>query len=139
MKIELEELEGHNTWEVMHQSDIKETLQADGTMRQPAVLPITWAFKIKRFPSGLFQKIKARFCAHGDQQLAKDVFDTCAHVASWKSIRMLMITALRQKWVTRQTDFSDAFVQAPMERDVHIALPGMFADTSDIASKELCL
>ena len=63
--------------------------------------------------------------------------DTCAPVASWKSIRMLMITALRQKWVTRQTDFSNAFVQAPMERDVHIALPGMFADTSAIASKDL--
>ena len=50
-----------------------------------------------------------------------------------------MLTALCQKWVTRQMDFSNAFVQAPMERDVYIALPGMFADTSTIASKELCL
>ena len=113
----------------MRQSDIKGTLQADGTVRQPSVLPSTWAFKIKRFPSGLFRKIKARFCARGDRQLDEDVFDTCAPVASWKSIRMLMITALRQKWVTRQIDFSNAFVQAPMERDVYIALPGMFADT----------
>ena len=82
MKIELEELEGHQTWEVMHRSDIKETLQVDRTVRQPAVLPSTWAFKIKRFPSGLFRKIKARFCARGDQQLDEDVFDTCAPVVS---------------------------------------------------------
>ena len=50
-----------------------------------------------------------------------------------------MITSLRQKRVTRQIDFPNAFVQAPMERDVYIALPAMFADTSAVAQNQLCL
>ena len=114
MKLEIDELEGHNTWEVMWRSDIKEKQQADGTFKKPDILPSTWAYKVKRFTSGLLRKIKARFCARGDRQLDVNVFDTYAPVASWKSIRMLMITSLRQKWVTRQIDFSNAFVQAPM-------------------------
>ena len=31
------------------------------------VISSTWAFKIKRFPSGLVQKLKAHFCCCGDQ------------------------------------------------------------------------
>ena len=125
MDNELKELVGHNTWEVMRRSDIKPTTQADGTVKPSTVLPSTWAFKIKRFPSGLLRKIKTRFCARGDMQRDEDVFDTYAPVASWKSIIMLMVTALRQKWVTRKIDFFNAFVQAPMERDVYVGLPGM--------------
>jgi hypothetical protein len=33
------------------------------------VIPYTWAFKCKRFPDGLIQKLKARFCARGDKQI----------------------------------------------------------------------
>ncbi len=32
------------------------------------VLPSTWVFKIKRYPDGHVNKIKARFCTRGDRQ-----------------------------------------------------------------------
>ncbi len=41
------------------------------------VINSTWAFKCKRYPYGLIKKFKARFFAHGDQQLEGiDFFET---------------------------------------------------------------
>ena len=51
------------------------------------VIASTWAFKIKRYPSGLVRKLKARFCVRGDQQIEGiDVFETYAPVVSWTTI-----------------------------------------------------
>ena len=105
MKNEMLELEHHGTWKVIR----RDSLPSDAK-----VLPGTWAFRVKRFPSGLLRKIKARFCARGDLQTDVDVHETHAPVANWSSICMLMITALQKRWVTKQVDFSNAFVQAPM-------------------------
>jgi hypothetical protein len=33
------------------------------------VLPSTWAFRSKLYPDGTINKLKARLCARGDQQL----------------------------------------------------------------------
>jgi hypothetical protein len=52
---------------------------------------------------------------------------------------MLTTMALEQGWVTKQIDFSNAFVQAPINRDVYVSLPPLFDDTSGIDSKQLCL
>ena len=47
------------------------------------ILDSTWAFKKKRYPDGLLNKFKARFCVRGDQQVeGTDVFDTFAPVVS---------------------------------------------------------
>ena len=42
----------------------------DYVLRTPDmnVIPITWAFKIKRYPDGRVKKFKAQFCARGDRQ-----------------------------------------------------------------------
>ena len=139
MKNEIQELESHGTWTIMKRADIPLVKQKDGTMIKPKVLAGTWAFKIKRFPDGLMKKIKARFCVRGDLQTDVDVFDTYAPVASWKSIRMLTILALQNNWNIKQIDFSNAFVQAPMERDVYISLPQLFTDFNGIPASELCM
>ena len=52
---------------------------------------------------------------------------------------MLTITALQNGWATSQVDFSNAFVHAPMKRNVCVSLPAMFGDTNGIPAKELCL
>ena len=96
MKLEIEELENHNTWTIMKRCDIPEEKLPDGSSANPKVLLGTWVFKIKRFPSGMMRKIKARFCARGDLQEDVDTFDTYAPVASWKAIRMLTTTAMQQ-------------------------------------------
>ena len=42
-----------------------------------------WMFKIKHFSDGWFQKEKAQFCVHGDQQVAGiDYFDMYTPVVS---------------------------------------------------------
>ena len=140
MALEIQELEEHGTWSVIKRKDIKEVELPDGTKELPEVIPSTWAFKIKRFPSGMFCKLKARFCARGDCQLnMDDPIDTYAPVASWTSIRMLTVMSLQKGWKTKQIDFSNAFVQADLDRPVYVALPAMFNDTSGIDTKDLCL
>ena len=83
---EMNELVHHETWEVVKRLDIPQQKNEDGSLSTPKVLPSTWAFKIKRFPSGLLRKIKARFCVCGDQQVDVDPFDTHAPDASWSFI-----------------------------------------------------
>jgi hypothetical protein len=43
---------------------------------------------------------------------------------------MLAVTALQQHWVTKQIDFSNAFVQAPLEKPVYVAMPPMFQNNT---------
>ena len=57
MQIEVDALMKLGTW----QGVLRSSLPRNGN-----VLPSTWAFKIKRWPNGLIQKFKARFCVHGD-------------------------------------------------------------------------
>jgi hypothetical protein len=141
MTQEINKLEGHGTWTVIKRSDIQPTKRTDGTTYIPDVIPTTWAFKIKRWPSGILRKIKARMCVRGDLQTegVDDVFDTYAPVASWSSIRMLTVLTLQKQWVTKQIDFSNAFVQAPLHKDVYVTLPALFQDASGIDPKLLCL
>jgi len=107
----------------------------------PDVIPSTWAFKVKKLPSGVLKKIKSRFCVRGDLQTegVDNVFDTYAPVAHWSSIRMLTVLSLQQDWITKQIDFSNAFVQAPLDKDVYVSLPALFDDVSKIDPKTLCL
>ena len=140
MASKITELEKHDTWEVVKRSEIKPTRNEDATETIPTVLPLTWAFRIKRWPTGLLRKIKARICVRGDlQDEPIDPFETYAPVAMWSSIRMLTVLSLQQKWVTKQIDFSNAFVQAPLEKDIYVALPALFEDSSGIDPKDLCL
>jgi len=87
------------------------------------------------------RKIKARICVRGDLQAegVDDVWETYAPVASWTSIQMLTILALQRKCVTKQVNFSNAFVQAPLEKNVYVSLPPMFNDASGLDPKSLCL
>ena len=40
---------------------------------------------------------------------------------------MLLCLALNQGWVTKQVDFSNAFIQADMDKDVYVILPQGFS------------
>ena len=94
MKKKIEELELHGIWEVMRRSSIK---TKNGV--KPNIIPSTWAFKIKRYPDGRLRKFKGRFCVRGDQQQEGiDYFESYAPVASWSTIRMLLIMSLQQGW-----------------------------------------
>ena len=81
------------------------------------VLPSTWAFRIKRFPTGAIRKLKARFCACGYRQIQNvDYFETYAPVVSWTTVRLLLILSIELGLATTQVDYTAAFVHAEVER-----------------------
>ncbi len=139
MKAEIEELEKHVTWKVIKHSDMKKTKKNDGTYGYLQVLTGTWVYRMMRFPSDEMRQIKARFCAREDLQNDEDVFEKFSAVASWPSIRILLTTAIQRDWKIEQIDFSNAFIQADMERDVFVSIPVMFSDFNGIPSSEICL
>ncbi len=78
--VEVETLEGMDSWDVVDRTDDMNILQS------------IWAFRINIFPDGLIKKFKAHFCAHGDQQLEGiDFFETCAPVVQWTALRLLLV------------------------------------------------
>ena len=82
------------------------------------VIPLTWAFRIKRKPNGDFDKFKARLVVRGDLQ--SDDRETFAPVVKWATIRTVLAFALKNKLKTRQIDFDNAFVQAELTEDESI-------------------
>jgi hypothetical protein len=53
---------------------------------------------------------------------------------------MLVTISLQLGWVTKQIDFSNAFVQAPLkDKLVYVSLPTRFRDNCGADSKQLCL
>ena len=87
--------------------------------RQPwmNVLPSTWTFKKKLYPSGLVRKLKGRFCARGDRQIQNvDYFDTFAPVVSWTTVRLLLILSVQLSLATKQVDYTSAFVHADIDK-----------------------
>ena len=104
MERELEQLTNLNCWEVMWRHQLPEKAN---------VLPSTWAFRVKRKPSGEFLKFKARFCARGDKQISGvDYTDKYATGVSWRAVRMMLCLAASQGLHTHQVDFSNAFLQS---------------------------
>ena len=56
-------------------------------------------------------------------------FEKWAPTVSWATVRVLLCLTLNQGWVTRQVDFSNAFVQATLKEDVYVWLPEGFEPT----------
>ena len=118
MRNEIVQLEHHKTWRVVPKGNVHA-----GTK----ILPSTWALKIKHYPDGRLRKFKARFCVRGDCQTEGiDYFDKYAPVVSWSTVRLLSIMSISQGWVSRQVDFSNAFVQAPLNEEIYVNLPRLF-------------
>ena len=110
--------------------------------RQPwmSVLPMTWAFKLKRYPDGLAKKYKARFCVRGDRQIeGVDFFETWAPVVQWTTVRSMMILATNHKLCSAQADITAAFVHAPLDKDedgdIYVQQPRGFEVPGDYVLK----
>ena len=114
MEKEIRELEGHGTWRGIVRSSVPQNAE---------IVPLTWAFRIKRRPNGDFDKFKARLVVRGDLQ--HDERETFAPVVKWSTIRTVLAFALKMKLKTRQIDFDNAFVQAELdEKDsIFVTLP----------------
>ena len=109
-------------------SGIPKQRMPDGTERDPQILTRTWVFRLNYFPRGLLRKVKARFCGRGHLQQDVDAFDTYAPLASCFPIRMMTVTVFVKCLCTNSHGY-----------DVYVSLPVMFADSSGLDSKSLCL
>ena len=120
---EIKTLIAINTWTPIPRTKVP--LTKDGQKRP--ILPGTWAFKIKRLPDGTVSKFKARYCVRGDKQKAGvDYFETYAPVVQWSTVRLILTLILKNNWVTKQVDYTNAFAQATLREDVFIEPPRGF-------------
>ena len=110
MMLEVKQIEEADTWIEVPISEVLEK-----------IIPGTWVLRIKRSPDGEIKKFKARFCVRGDLQ--DGVNETYAPVVQWSSVRIFLILTLHLGWTTCSIDFSNAFVQAKLEKPVWIHVP----------------
>ena len=65
------------------------------------------------------KKYKARLNLDGSKMKQGQHYDqTYAPVATWNSIRTMLILAAYDGWYTRQIDYVLAFPQAPIDREI---------------------
>ncbi|MGH3055543.1 MAG: reverse transcriptase domain-containing protein, partial [Gaiellaceae bacterium] len=117
---EINELEKKKTWEVFDRPKDK------------AVLPGTWAYKIKRYPDGRVKKYKARFCVQGDRQTdCVDAFDTYAPVVQWSTVCLMMTMGSVMDLKSVQVDYNNAFAQARLKEPIYVEIPRGFSSNYD--------
>ena len=110
-QIKLKALGVHETW--------FEDLKSNAINK---IINSQWVFTIKRTASGKIKKFKARIVLRGDQmdnidQTTGKERDNASPVAAWPTIRLFLVTSIRNKWITTTIDFSNAFVQSILPED----------------------
>jgi hypothetical protein len=91
------------------------------------VISGVWALKRKRYPDGRVRKLKARYCARGFEQVeGVDYFETFSPVVMWLTVRLLLIMSILLNLETTQIDYTAAFVHAPIDCLVYVAMPPGF-------------
>ena len=92
------------------------------------IMPAVWAMKRKRkISTRVVYKWKARLNIDGSkQEEGVNFWETFAPVASWSTIRMILILSLLNEWHTKQIDFVLAYTQADVECDMYMAIPKGF-------------
>jgi Reverse transcriptase (RNA-dependent DNA polymerase) len=111
-----EEIRGHNdnkNWVPVPRASVPSYLK---------VLHTVWAMRRKRrLSDGTIHKWKARIIVDGSKLVAGlDYWDTYAPVATWATIRTIMMMAAQQRWITKQLDFVQAYPQAPAQTEMYV-------------------
>lgn len=109
-------------------TEIESLLKSKVMEVQPITsLPVTgkllssiWSYRRKRSPQGTLLKHKARICANGRQQ-DHVYWETYAPVASWSTIRLMLILSSILGLQSRQVDYTQSFPQAELQDPVFYA------------------
>jgi len=73
--------------------------------KKTKILPLKWVFTVKRDLNGEISKYKARIVAGGHKQRKDiDFKETCAPVAKFASLRILLTMAANEDWEGEQGD-----------------------------------
>ena len=92
------------------------------------MFPVAWQMKRKQCTNARkVKKHKARLNINGSRMRPGENYEqTYSPVASWNSIRTLLVTSAVNNWHTKQLDFVLAFPQAPVACDLYIKIPKGF-------------
>ena len=102
----------------------RETVKCSSIPEGTKIIQSIWSFKRKYFPSGFFQKHKARLCAHGGmQKWGVSYWETYASVFKWISIRFLLVLSEIIGLECEAIDFVLAFPQADLDVLVYMEGP----------------
>ena len=116
MQKEVEDQMSNGNFSIIHKSDVP---------KGKSILPAVWQMRRKRdIQSRQVKKYKARLNIDGSRMKYGLHYDqTYAPVASWNSIRLLLILVATFGWYTQQIDYVLAFPQAPVEKETYMKIP----------------
>ena len=119
MQKEWDDQFNNGNFTIVHRSEVPEGA---------TVLPAVWQMKRKRdIMTRQIKKYKARLNLDGSKMKQGQHYDqTYAPVATWNSIRTMLILAAYDGWYTRQIDYVLAFPQAPIDREIFMKVPAGF-------------
>jgi hypothetical protein len=118
IKCQKDEIAGLNKFDVMDIHNIKDLPP------RAKLLSSIWSYRRKRLPNGVLLKYKARICVNGkEQEFGRDYWETYAPVASWTTIRLLILLSSIMNLKTRQVDYTQAFPQAALNDPVYMKIP----------------
>ena len=86
------------------------------------VLHSKLVLKKKRNGDGTIAKYKARLVVCGNED-EENLHDKFAPVIDFTLVKLFLAIAIQRKWLVRQIDFHNAFVNGNLEREVYVELP----------------
>lgn len=99
------------------------------------LIPLTWAFRIKKDPTGAISRFRARCCAQGFRQhYGENFWDIYAPVSSTDSVLVLIAIAAHLRVKIRTADVKSAFLRTDLplsEVVICTAPPGFKSVTPD--------
>jgi hypothetical protein len=87
------------------------------------ILDCMWVYTYKLNKHNQFLQCKARLVVRGDQQRNITMQDTYAATLASHSFRILMAIAAKYDLELKQYDVANAFVHAPLDREVYMKMP----------------
>ena len=112
MNEELNALHKNHTWDMV---DLPPSQSITGCR---------WVYKIKTKADGSVEQYKARLVAKGfTQEYGIDYEEKFAHVASFTSVKCLIVVAVVRRWPLYQMDVKNAFLNGDLYEEVYIQPP----------------
>jgi hypothetical protein len=108
----------------LQQFDVMDIEHISNLPAKAKLLSSIWSYRRKRLPNGVLLKHKSRICVNGKEQaFGRDYWETYAPVASWATIRLLMLLSTLLDLKSRQVDYTQAFPQAKLDDPVFMKIP----------------
>lgn len=98
-----------------------------------------WVYTYKFNQDNQFLKCKARLVVRGDQQRNITSQDTYAATLAGRSFHLLMAIAAKYNLELKQFDITNAFVHAPLDREVYMRMPQRYQKPSTILKLQKAL